>query len=180
MVKYFKWNVVFTAHTVLRFCENSVVQVKNFDTNVVAVKGSESEIVALVSEQPVEIELTEIDKGEFIAQATLSSQAQFRLKNLANLFKKQCDELTGGVSVDEALSWKKQEERAREFLADTSKSCPQLAVLCSNRGKGETEEELALKIVTNADNYEVAYLTILGKYQSARAEVFEISDALEM
>jgi len=88
--------------------------------------------------------------------------------------------LAGGVYVDEALSWKKQEERAREYLVDTSKSCTQLAVLCSSRGRGETEEDLALKIVTNADSYEVAYLALLGKYQSARAEVFEFSDAPEM
>lgn len=175
MSRYISYTPSQNETTTLRFIDKGIydsLEVRLFDTHVVAVSGLDSEFEQLLSDQHQECNAVEITFDEFYPLAFKSSQAQFQLEQLAKKFKTDCDALTGGVPVDEALSWKKQEERAREYLADTTQQSPQLEALALSRGLGETVEQLAVKIVTNADNYEMAHLTILGEYQAAKKAVF--------
>ena len=175
MTKYYQFVPTQTAHTTLRFINTGAhtLMVKEFDTQVVMIDGDPIEIDALIAEQPVEINLTEIDFNSFYALASKSSQAQFEIGNLETKFKADVQEITGQVAIDEVVSWDKQEQRAREFLLDVTQPAPQLQSLADSRGFGETAEALALKIITNADAYEIAYMSLFGAHHAAKKAVFQ-------
>ncbi len=96
------------------------------------------------------------------------------LENSAKKFKEDCGGLTNQASTNEMLSWEKQEMRARKYLEDPLVGCPQLDMLALSRGLGETVDQLAQKIVANAEAYETAYFALLGKYQQKKKAVFEV------
>lgn len=62
----------------------------------------------------------------------------------------------------ESDSWVKQELEARNLSAAT----PLIDGLVLSRGLSETREELAAKIIANADKYTVAYASALGIYHA--------------
>lgn len=130
--------------------------------------------MAIVQQQPIEIGFTEIYFDEFFLLASQSSQAKFMLENSAKKFKEDCGGLTNQASTNEMLSWEKQEMRARKYLEDPLVGCPQLDMLALSRGLGETVDQLAQKIVANAEAYETAYFALLGKYQQKKKAVFEV------
>jgi len=78
------------------------------------------------------------------------------------------------VSMSEVVSWDKQEQRARTFLADTTIPSTFLQTLATARGYGETSEQLATKIVENAEAYELLYLEVLGQHQSKVKAMFDV------
>lgn len=71
--------------------------------------------------------------------------------------------ITSNTPKIESDSWGKQEIEAR----DLTKPTPLIDGLIVSRGLGETREELAAKIIANADEYAVHYANALGKYQAA-------------
>lgn len=70
--------------------------------------------------------------------------------------------LIGQVPNTELSSWTKQETEARNLNLPT----PMLDQLVISRELGETREELADKIIANADAYAVSYAQVLGEYQA--------------
>lgn len=70
--------------------------------------------------------------------------------------------LIGDVPNTELSSWPKQESEARNLDKET----PLIDGLIVSRGLGETREELAAKIIANADAYAVGYAKVLGEYQA--------------
>lgn len=70
--------------------------------------------------------------------------------------------LTGNVPKVESDSWPKQEIEAR----DLTKQTLLIDQLIIDRGLGETREQLATKIIVNADAYAPAYAKALGTYQA--------------
>lgn len=73
-----------------------------------------------------------------------------------------------GDTIDayEIASWGTQEAQARAVLANAAASAPLLDSMRVARGKGETKEQLATKVVTAADAYAAAYAPVLGKKQA--------------
>jgi len=65
----------------------------------------------------------------------------------------------------EMVSWRKQEEEARAFVADSLSPTPFLDVQIVSRGFGETVADLAAKIIANAEAYELYYANELGAFQ---------------
>ena len=85
---------------------------------------------------------------------------------IAGAYQGVVQAIAGQVEPVEMASWPKQEQQARAYLADQNAPTPLLDGLLVGRNLGETKAELAQKIVANADGYQVAYSTVLGKYQS--------------
>jgi len=65
----------------------------------------------------------------------------------------------------EMVSWRKQEDEARAYVADSTVSTPFIDAQVATR-QLETKDELVAKIIANADAYQVAYASLLGKYQN--------------
>lgn len=70
------------------------------------------------------------------------------------------------LDVFEIASWGTQEAQARAVLANATAGAPMLDAMRAPRGKGETKEQLAAKIVAAADAYAAAYAPILGRKQA--------------
>lgn len=113
---------------------------------------------------------------------TIEQQRQNKLVEL----KKKCDletsQLTGITTEYEPVSWDKQEQLARNYLANQGSEALALEALAEARGFGETVEELASKIVAKADAYTVAYFGILGKFHklSKDVELATTSEAIDV
>lgn len=86
--------------------------------------------------------------------------------DISSSYQQEVLAITGNVDPTEMTSWSKQEEQARAYIADQSAVTPLLDGLLIGRGLNETKLELAQKIVNNADAYQAAYSTILGRYQA--------------
>lgn len=74
--------------------------------------------------------------------------------------------MIGEVGYVEMSSWNKQETEARGYLTNNESATPVLDILVESRGLGESIEELAGKIVRNADMYAANYADLLGKYHN--------------
>jgi len=66
----------------------------------------------------------------------------------------------------EMVSWRKQEDEARAYSADNTVATPFIDAQLVTRDLGETKDELIAKVIANADAYQVAYATLLGKFQN--------------
>ena len=66
----------------------------------------------------------------------------------------------------EMVSWRKQEDEARAYSADNTVATPFIDAQLVTRDLGETKDELVAKVIANADAYQVAYATLLGKFQN--------------
>jgi len=66
----------------------------------------------------------------------------------------------------EMVSWRKQEDEARAYTDDNTIATPFIDAQLVTRDLGETKDELVAKIIANADAYQVAYATLLGKFQN--------------
>jgi len=59
-----------------------------------------------------------------------------------------------------------QEEQARAWNVDNTVATPIIDVILASRNLGETKQQFVDIIISNADAYETAYGTMLGKFQS--------------
>lgn len=66
----------------------------------------------------------------------------------------------------EMVSWRKQEEQARAWNIDNTVATPIIDAILLTRDLGETKQQFVDIIITNANAYEAAYGTILGKFQN--------------
>ena len=176
MSKYYKYTPTQNEYTTLRFTDDgeSECAIKHFDTHCLVVDGDQVQLDYLIALQPIEIEFTEILFDEFFALASKSNQAEFEVDNLEKKFIADVQGIAGRVSMNEVVSWDKQEQRARTFLADTTIPSTFLQTLATARGYGETSEQLATKIVENAEAYELLYLVVLGQHQSKVKAMFDV------
>lgn len=77
-------------------------------------------------------------------------------------YEKAIEAMIGKVPNTELSSWSKQETEARNL----DKPTPMIDQLIISRGQSETREQLAAKIIANADAYAVGYAQVLGEYQA--------------
>lgn len=97
-------------------------------------------------------------------QAELTAQDKAKASQTAlALLNETVSMITGNTPKVESDSWGKQENEAR----DLTKPTPLIDGLIISRGLGETREELAAKIIANADAYAIYYAKALGEYQAA-------------
>ena len=96
--------------------------------------------------------------------------AKYELReNLKFSFEQEIADLTASVSMDEKVSWVKQETEARAWNLNNTSSTPLIDGLLTSRNFGETKQVLVDKIIINADRYSVMYSNILGKFQNLSA-----------
>ena len=96
---------------------------------------------------------------------TLEQASGFKLNEINSAFNLAVTNITTALP-HEMVSWRKQEEEARAYLVDNTVATPFIDVLMDTRNFGETKDELVAKIIANADEYEIAYAALLGKFQN--------------
>ena len=75
----------------------------------------------------------------------------------------------------EREGWVLQEAEALALLADPSAQTPVLSALVAMRGRGETELELADKVLANANTWRMYYAWYTGQQQRMYAEVLALA-----
>jgi len=151
-----------------------LLTIKTFDSeNVLAISGDEQQLASLISNQPNEINFTEIEFFEFQPLAQKSLQGQFQLKLLEKELKTQIDAINGQSPDLEIMTWAKQESEARALVADEETPTPMIDSLIKSRDLNETRLELAEKIIAAADHKATLIADCLGKYQAERRKLFE-------
>lgn len=96
---------------------------------------------------------------------TDSQKHHRELVDARNEFTKNALLLAENSPYPEMVSWFKQEQEARALKEDSNVSTPFLSKLAESRGLGETVEELADKVIANADHYNETFSDMLGAFQ---------------
>lgn len=107
---------------------------------------------------------TEESANTFVQDELKKAKESTRTR-LEKTMQEKVDELTSKAPFAEIVSYDKQEAEARAYLIDNTTNTPYLEILAQSRGLNETIEELAIKVVANADQYCVAHAMLLGEYQ---------------
>lgn len=79
--------------------------------------------------------------------------------------------VTGRVPVDEKASWIAKEDAARAFLADTESASQTALLSVEAHFTGEEVKDLALKIITKADEYRAVVATVTGIRRTAEIDL---------
>ena len=108
---------------------------------------------------------------------TLEQAKVIKLSKLNESFNKAVSSITTALP-HEMISWRKQENEARAYTADSTVATPFIDAQLITRDLGETKDELVAKIIANADAYQVAYASLLGKFQNL-ANKISIATAVE-
>jgi len=107
-----------------------------------------------------------LSKKEFRTEEEIFTQAKNeKVSEIASAFNRDVETITT-ARTHEMVSWRKQEEEARAYMADNANATPFIDAQLVTRDLGETKDELVSKIIANADAYQVAYATLLGKFQN--------------
>lgn len=88
-------------------------------------------------------------------------------------FAYKSKELVAEYSDGEIRSWDQQRAEATAYTADNTASTPLLSAIATARGI--TVSQLATKVLANAEAYESAYGTLLGKYQKNKDTLASIN-----
>ena len=86
--------------------------------------------------------------------------------------------ITNAYPQSERISWDKQEQEARAFLADNTYPTPLLSAIAT--GRGITVLEAATKVVTKADSYVVVAGAVFGQRQALEDQVIASTTKLEV
>lgn len=150
----------------------SSLNIRWFDTHVVAVSGDDAEFELLLADQHLECQASEIGFDEFFALAIESSQARFQIEHLDKQLTAEIGKINEGASQNEMMTWAKQEQEARALIADPLAVTPMIDGLIVSRGLGETREQLANKIIAAANHKAGLIADCLGKYQASKRAIF--------
>ena len=110
--------------------------------------------------------LKNIKTAEQLQAEKLEQTKQTQLTQAKQDYELGIKNLIGEVPYTEIASWDKQENEARALLADSTVTTAFIDALVVARNIGETREELAGKIVANADAYIAGAAQLLGEYQA--------------
>ena len=99
-------------------------------------------------------------------------QAQEKVKlDLTVAFTSNVGALSNKTTSHEMSSWSVQIEEAKAIKNNESVSTPLIETLVVTRNLGETKTQLAEKIISKYNTYNVEYGKLLGKYQSLCKQV---------
>jgi len=122
------------------------------------------------------VKQSDVDVALLEQQSLYLTDTKLNIKDdLLKSFNADVEQLSTAVP-HEMVSWRKQEDEARAFLADNTVSTPFIDAQMTTRSL-ETKDELIAKIIANADTYQVAYAQLLGKYQNL---IFSVDEATEL
>ena len=102
-----------------------------------------------------------------------------KVNEITTSFNKSVEAITTALP-HEMVSWRKQEDEARAYTADNTTATPFIDAQLITRDLGETKDELIVKIISNTDAYQVAYATLLGKFQNLTHKISTASDIDEL
>jgi hypothetical protein len=112
-----------------------------------------------VSQNDVDIALLEQQSEH------LKDLREYKQNEISKSFNDAVEAITTALP-HEMVSWRKQEDEARAYNADNTVATPFIDAQLVTRDLGETKNELIAKVIANADAYQVAYATLLGKFQN--------------
>jgi hypothetical protein len=113
-----------------------------------------------------------------MSKIALDVAKKTKLAEIAKVYNEAISALVGNTDQYEMVSWAKQEAEARAYIADNTIATPLLSGMVAARGLGESVADFAKKIIANADEYKIAYASILGSYQ-ARQKAIAVATTVE-
>lgn len=96
---------------------------------------------------------------------TIEQAKSFKQNSVQSSFDAEVKALSDALP-HEMTSWRKQEEQARAWNVDNTVDTPIIDAILLTRNLGETKQQFVDIVIRNADAYETAYGTILGKFQN--------------
>jgi hypothetical protein len=118
----------------------------------------------------------EIDEAPYVVNApkTLAVMRGHLLAQINASCETAMQEVKAGYPESEVLSWAKQEEEARAFMADELAATPLLDALATARGLDKSE--LASRVIAKADLFATVSGTVIGKRQALEDALAELPD----
>jgi len=114
----------------------------------------------------VDVDTNTLSFKDFRTDDEIFTQTKSSKTNeITNSFNNAVEAITTALP-HEMVSWRKQEDEARAYSADNTVETPFIDAQLVTRDLGETKDELIAKVIANADAYQVAYATLLGKFQN--------------
>jgi hypothetical protein len=98
------------------------------------------------------------------------------LSRINAAYQSSVDALTAGYPAGEIASWPKQEAEARAWLSHNSVSTPWMDAAVAARGI--TKDDLAAKIIGNADLFTASSGQLSGKRQKLRDQILALGDSV--
>lgn len=116
--------------------------------------------------------------GQFVitepSPMSLGDLKAVKLAGIAREFSDRMSTLKSSYPEEEIQSWFKQESEARAYIDDTSASTPLLSAMATARGI--TVEDLALRVVANADAWSATSGALIGKRQKYEDQIAAAND----
>lgn len=113
---------------------------------------------SVVAQADVDVAIIE-QANDYLLRYKLS-----KAKEIEDEFSKATTALSS-ATPHEMISWRKQEEQARAYLADNTVATPMLNAIIISRGLNEAITDFSALVIGYADAYEADYGSLLGKYQ---------------
>lgn len=103
------------------------------------------------------------------AAPTLDELKAAKLNEINAICEKSIAVLRAGYPDSEVLSWSKQENEARAFVADANAATPLLDALATARGIGKAD--LAGRVIAKADTFAALSGALIGKRQGLEDQI---------
>jgi hypothetical protein len=120
--------------------------------------------------------------GQFVISApspmSLGDLKAVKLAGIAREFSERMSTLKSSYPEEEIQSWFKQESEARAHINDANADTPLLSAMAAARGI--TVEDLALRVVTNADAWSTVSGELIGKRQKYEDQIAAANDAVSV
>lgn len=126
----------------------------------------QAEVYKIDSRKMSAAEQAEVYAAIQAVEPPLAWHKAMKMSEIMAAYRDMVGDITGDVlDPYEMASWRKQEEQARAYLANSSAAVPMIDALRAGRAKGEDRATLAQKIVAAADAYEAVFSGVLGRKQ---------------
>jgi len=109
---------------------------------------------------------------------TFDQLRQAKQGQILQAYESECSAIKAGYPETEILSWTKQEEEARKYIADNTAAVPLITALANERGIDLAG--LSALIIQKADAYALAVGTITGKRQRLEKQIEESTTPEEL
>ena len=110
--------------------------------------------------------------------AEAKAEKESALVNANTEYENQVKALTTGIPESEKLTWTKQEQEARAYLADSSAVTPLLDGIVASRGVDK--DYLVLKVIEKADMYATTIGYLIGYRQAVENTLTQTSGASKL
>ena len=120
------------------------------------------------------------DEAATLSAPTLDEARTAKLTEVMSAYQAAFAPVEAVYPAAEREGWPAQEAEARAVLAGSTSDTPVLSLLVQLRGRGETEAELAAKVLANAGQWRMLYAYLAGQQQRMYADVSALKTVEEV